>query len=48
MAAWSFAPWLIALVIAASLGGVGWFTDYRAKRRGSDDADTKGPYHDGR
>jgi hypothetical protein len=33
MAAWSFAPWLIALLVAAGLGFLGWFTDYRSRRR---------------
>jgi hypothetical protein len=46
MAFWSFAPWLIALVIAAGLGGFGWFTD-RNKRRSQDEAD-QGPSHDER
>jgi hypothetical protein len=32
MAAWSFAPWLIALLVAAGLGFLGWFSD-RSRRR---------------
>jgi hypothetical protein len=36
MAAWSFAPWLIALVVAAGLGALGWFTDHRSRRRGQE------------
>jgi hypothetical protein len=33
MVGWTFAPWLIALLVAAGLGGLGWFTDRRARRR---------------
>lgn len=54
MAVWSFAPWLIALVIAAGLGGFGWFSDARRRRNpderpyeNSCDAE-QSPYHDER
>jgi hypothetical protein len=33
MAAWSFAPWLIALLIAAGLGALGWISDHKSRRR---------------
>ena len=33
MAVWSFAPWLIALLIAAGLGALGWISDHKARRR---------------
>jgi hypothetical protein len=36
MAAWSFAPWLLALLVAAGLGALGWFTDHRSRRRSQD------------
>ncbi|HVV25214.1 MAG TPA: hypothetical protein VHF06_37635 [Pseudonocardiaceae bacterium] len=36
MAAWSFAPWLIALVVAAGLGWLGWFTEHRSRQRNQD------------
>lgn len=40
MAAWTFAPWLIALLVAAGLGALGWFTDRKARRgRDSDRQD---------
>lgn len=45
MTAWSFAPWLIALVVAAGLGGFGWFTDFRARQKEPEDSD-QGPYRD--
>jgi hypothetical protein len=33
MTAWSIAPWLIALAVAAGLGVFGRFSDVRARRR---------------
>jgi hypothetical protein len=33
MAIWSFAPWLIALLIAAGLGAFGWISDHKSRRR---------------
>jgi hypothetical protein len=33
MAAWSFAPWLIALLIAAGLGVFGWISDHKSRQR---------------
>jgi hypothetical protein len=33
MGVWSFAPWLIALLIAAGLGAFGWFSDHKSRQR---------------
>jgi hypothetical protein len=33
MTAWSIAPWLIALVVAAGLGAFGRFSDTRSRHR---------------
>lgn len=30
---WSFLPWVVAFVLAAGLGMLGWFTDARSRRR---------------
>jgi hypothetical protein len=46
MAAWSFAPWLIALLIAAGLGAFGWFSDHRSRRRRAEAESDQGPYSD--
>ena len=41
MTAWSFAPWLIALLIAAGLGAFGWFSDFRSRHSREEEAEAE-------
>lgn len=40
MTAWSIAPWLIALVVAAGLGVFGRLSDIRSRRRQETEPET--------